>query len=194
MSLENYLFHNNESPKKGCLLIAEPFLDDLFFGRSVILLCENNKEGSFGFVLNNYREIDFNSIDKNFPKIKIRISLGGPLSKNNLFFIHSLGPGIDGSTLIAPNLYYGGDFQQLCAIINSESKAKDLVRFFLGYSGWESGQLANEMMEKSWIAVNNISSSTIFNTENMDLWSECLAKQGERFRIISKFPQNPQDN
>ena len=50
------------------------------------------------------------------------------------------------------------------------------------------------MMEKSWIAVNNISSSTIFNTENMDLWSECLAKQGERFRIISKFPQNPQDN
>ena len=63
MSLENYLFHNNESPKKGCLLIAEPFLDDLFFGRSVILLCENNKEGSFGFVLNNYRAIDFNSID-----------------------------------------------------------------------------------------------------------------------------------
>jgi putative transcriptional regulator len=91
-------------------------------------------------------------------------------------------------------LYYGGDFQQLCAIINSESKAKDLVRFFLGYSGWESGQLANEMQEKSWIAVNNISLSTIFNTENMDLWSECLAKQGERFRIISKFPQNPQDN
>ena len=111
MSIDNYLFHNNESPKKGCLLIAEPFLDDLFFGRSVILLCENNKEGSFGFVLNNYREIDFNSIDKNFPKIKIRISLGGPLSKNNLFFIHSLGPGIDKSTLIAPNLYYGGDFQ-----------------------------------------------------------------------------------
>jgi len=194
MSSENYLFENNESPKKGYLLLAEPFLDDPFFVRSVVLLCENNKDGSFGFVLNNYREIDFNSINKSFPKIKIKISLGGPLSKDNLFFIHSLGPGIVGSTLIAPNLYYGGDFHQLCSVINSERKCKDLVRFFLGYSGWESGQLTNEMKEKSWIAVNNISLTTIFNIEKMDLWSECLAKQGERFRIISKFPQNPRDN
>ena len=194
MSSENYLFDNNESPKKGNLLLAEPFLDDPFFMRSVVLLCENNKEGSFGFVLNNYREIDFNSINMSFPKIKIKISLGGPLSKDNLFFIHSLGPRIVGSTLIAPNLYYGGDFQQLSTVINSERKCKDLVRFFLGYSGWESGQLTNEMKEKSWIAVNNISLTTIFNIEKMDLWSECLAKQGERFRIISKFPQNPRDN
>lgn len=194
MSSENYLFDNNKSPKKGYLLLAEPFLDDPFFGRSVVLLCENNKKGSFGFVLNNYKEIDFHLIDKSFPKIKIKISLGGPLSKDNLFFIHALGSRIVGSTLLAPNLYYGGDFQQLCTVINTESKNKDLVRFFIGYSGWESGQLNDEMKEKSWIAVNNISLTTIFNIENIDLWSECLAKQGERFRIISKFPQNPKDN
>ncbi|OYX08211.1 MAG: hypothetical protein B7Z16_19270, partial [Algoriphagus sp. 32-45-6] len=39
-------------PKAGNLLISEPFLQDENFVRSVVLLCEHNTEGSFGFVLN----------------------------------------------------------------------------------------------------------------------------------------------
>ena len=40
------------SPDKGTLLIANPFLKDPNFSRTVIFLCENVKEGTFGFVLN----------------------------------------------------------------------------------------------------------------------------------------------
>ncbi|MDQ3393034.1 MAG: YqgE/AlgH family protein, partial [Bacteroidota bacterium] len=39
-------------PQKGRLLISEPFLPDPNFERTVILLCEHNDQGSFGFVLN----------------------------------------------------------------------------------------------------------------------------------------------
>ena len=44
-----------ESPAPGILLIADPFLKDPNFMRTVVFLCEHQDEGSFGFVLNkNY--------------------------------------------------------------------------------------------------------------------------------------------
>ena len=42
-------------PGAGVLLIADPFLKDPNFRRTVVFLCEHQNEGSFGFVLNrNY--------------------------------------------------------------------------------------------------------------------------------------------
>jgi putative transcriptional regulator len=40
------------NPVPGLLLISDPFLKDPNFMRTVILLCEHQEEGSFGFVLN----------------------------------------------------------------------------------------------------------------------------------------------
>ena len=43
-------------PGPGILLIAEPFLKDPNFIRTVVLLCEHREEGSFGLVLNKQIE------------------------------------------------------------------------------------------------------------------------------------------
>jgi putative transcriptional regulator len=190
----NLSFQNNELARKGCLLISDPFLDDHYFARSIILLCEHNDEGSFGFVLNNYVELDLHKLDDKFPYIAVRISIGGPMSKENLFFIHRLGTEITGATIIAPGIYYGGDFVELSKKLALYPELKNQVRFFIGYSGWSIGQLKEELKEKSWIPVSNISLEMIFNTENDKLWSNCLELQGDRFRMISKFPVNPMDN
>ena len=45
--------HNDVLPEKGKVLVSEPFLQDAYFKRSVVLLTEHNEEGSLGFVLNN---------------------------------------------------------------------------------------------------------------------------------------------
>jgi putative transcriptional regulator len=37
-------------PGPGILLIAEPFLKDPNFMRTVVFLCDHQEEGSFGFV------------------------------------------------------------------------------------------------------------------------------------------------
>lgn len=44
--------YNNVRPAAGMLLLAEPFLGDPFFSRSVVLLIEHNEEGSFGLIIN----------------------------------------------------------------------------------------------------------------------------------------------
>ena len=45
--------YNHVEPCRGCVLIAEPFLRDQFFGRSVIFVVEHSVEsGTMGLVLN----------------------------------------------------------------------------------------------------------------------------------------------
>jgi putative transcriptional regulator len=187
-------FKNNEKVKTGSILISDPFLDDRYFGRSVVLLCGYGKEGAFGFVLNQYLDVDLHNLDEQFPDINARISLGGPVDKEHLFFIHTIGNRIEGSTSLYNGIYYGGDFEQLTKLFDVEPESKNKVRFFIGYSGWSEEQLDEEIKESSWLAVNNISTEMIMDTQNDKLWEMCLEKQGKRFKVISKFPRNPEDN
>jgi len=105
-----------------------------------------------------------------------------------------LGNRIDGSTSLYNGIYYGGDFEQLNRLFDSEPDTSGKVRFFIGYSGWSEGQLEQEIKESSWLTVNNIGTEVIMNTKIDKLWEMCLEKQGKRFKIISKFPRNPEDN
>ena len=67
---------NNLKPKVGDILLSEPFLNDPFFGRKAVLLCENNEGGSFGLVLNNYIDINAKDLLDGFPAIENRMSIG----------------------------------------------------------------------------------------------------------------------
>ena len=95
MATYNNIFkitHNNLLPAQGSILISEPFLQDAYFQRSVVLLVEHNTQGSMGFVLNKKTDLIVNTF---FPELEeypeIPIYLCGPVSANRLFFIHSLG-------------------------------------------------------------------------------------------------------
>ena len=50
---------NTLKPKSGRLLIAEPFMDDPYFKRTVVLLTGYDNNGAFGFILN--KKIDVKS-------------------------------------------------------------------------------------------------------------------------------------
>jgi putative transcriptional regulator len=48
--------------KENSLLIADPFLKDDNFIRSVVYLCSHNEEGSFGLVLNKLFDFNLNNM------------------------------------------------------------------------------------------------------------------------------------
>jgi putative transcriptional regulator len=107
-------FKNKKKPTEGSILISDPFLDEDFFRRSIVLLCSHSdEEGSIGLVLNNYLEIDLHEVEHTFPDIQARISIGGPVDTEHLFFIHSFGDAVNGATKISGNLFFGGDFEEL---------------------------------------------------------------------------------
>ena len=189
----DFSFKNNEPTNKGSILISDPFSDDVYFGRSVVLICEHNDEGTFGFVLNNYIDVDLHQLDGNFPNINARISFGGPVSKENLYYIHSFS-GITNTLEIREGLYYGGDFDEITDRIKNAKNPNKEIRFFMGYSGWSPSQLDEEIKNESWITANNISTEDVLDTKLDDLWRICLEKQGQRFQLMTKFPRNPMDN
>ena len=136
-------YTNENQPAKGKLLLSEPFLNDPNFDRTVVLLCEHSDEGSFGFILNKPSEVELNSIMDELNVVEGKAYVGGPVQHNTLHYIHRF-PSLEGGQEIKNGLYWGGEFEQLLSILQSENVTEEDIRFFVGYSGWVEGQLEEE--------------------------------------------------
>jgi putative transcriptional regulator len=178
---------------KGNLLIAEPFIGDPNFERTVVLLCEHNEEGSFGFVLNQICEFTLNQVLEEPLYTDMPLSFGGPVAQNTLHFIHRLGNQIDDAQQITAGVYWGGDFEQIRTLLQIGKLTENDVRFFVGYSGWSSGQLLQEIKEKVWITTP-ADTTLLFDTESPELWRTILKRMGGRYKMLSNYPIDPRLN
>ena len=64
-------------PAAGVLLIADPFLKDPNFLRTVVLLCEHKEAGSFGFVLNKQIEQTLDELISDLEGHRLPVYYGG---------------------------------------------------------------------------------------------------------------------
>lgn len=180
--------------QKGKLLLSEPsLLQDVVFGRSVILITEYNSEGATGFILN--KPINY-SVSDLIPDIEIPFPVytGGPVEQDNLYFIHNKPEIIPFSTEISDGIFWGGDFEIVKKQINLGNISEHNIRFFLGYSGWEAGQLEDELQSSSWIVVSNPYKNTILTKAHSDFWKEQLKTLGEKYAVWLNAPENPELN
>jgi putative transcriptional regulator len=181
-------------PKKGILLIAEPSLTgDVSFNRSVVLLAEHNEEGSIGFILNKPLDYNINELVTEI-HIPFRVYNGGPVEQDNLYFIHNVPHLIENSIEISDGIYWGGDFEKTITLINDKIISEKDIRFFLGYSGWASLQLDEELSSKSWIMVKNEYESAIINKPSTAFWKEKMMELGGSYLLWSNAPENPNLN
>jgi putative transcriptional regulator len=185
---------NIEQPARGKLLISEPFLQDEIFGRSVVLLCEHNdKDGSFGFVINKFIDVNLQELVENFPSFKGRIGLGGPVNQSDLYFIHTRVDLFPDSKEIIKGLYIGNAYTKLISALNIKSVSESEVRFFIGYSGWSKNQLKGELKEKSWIVASTTVDFVMKGTKDK-YWEDALKNMGEGFSHLANFPEDPSLN
>jgi putative transcriptional regulator len=182
--------NQDQLPEKGCVLLSEPFLNDPFFKRTVVILCEHNEDGSFGFVLNNYVDVSLDQVIDDFPNWENVISIGGPVKNGNLFYVHTLGSEIPNSAKVVEGLYFGGDFDVVKEMMVQGRIAPDEIRFFIGYSGWSAQQLENEMKEQSWF-VAHVSRKVIMDTADKDIWKTIMKKFGPKGKMIANLPDDP---
>lgn len=180
-------------PSKGKLLISEPsILNDRAFNRSVIYLTEHNDDGCIGFIVNKPTDFVLNDLVTDI-NCDFKIYDGGPVEKENLYFIHKIPNLIPGSIQIDKDIYWGGDFNTLTNLLNDKIINPTDIRFFLGYSGWSVEQLNDELEESTWIVVDN-KYPNLLQVNSTDIWKNQLLKFGGQYQIWANAPKNPSLN
>lgn len=175
-----------QKPAKGKLLIAEPFLRDPNFERSVVFLCEHNERGTFGLVFNQSTSLCLNDVLREPVANNLPVYLGGPVEQNTLHFLHRL-PLIEDSIPVGEGLFWSGDFEQLTTLLNIGKITEQDIRFFIGYSGWSAGQLEEEIQKNAWI-VSESDLNFIFDTPVEQFWRAVLRRMGGQYRVMSHYP------
>jgi putative transcriptional regulator len=177
-------------PAKGKILVAEPFMRDFYFHRSVVLLAEHNDDGTFGLVMNKLVQIKLNEVVKGFPDFEAPVYLGGPVKTDSLFFIHTLGELIPESMEIIKGIYWGGDIDLVQEMIFHEKIKPADIRFFVGYSGWEPKQLGHELEEHSWV-VSDITAKELLKNQPRKMWKNSVKLLGKKYHEWVNYPLDP---
>jgi putative transcriptional regulator len=181
------------NPAAGVLFIADPFLKDPNFMRTVVLLTEHHDEGSVGFVINRQYQ---NTLDELLPEMaghKLPVYYGGPVETNTVHFLHCYPAKIPGGVEILNGVFWGGDFDAVVNVIQSGQADAAQLRFFVGYSGWGKGQLNMEVNEKTWLTTQ-ATRKLIFHENAQNIWKDALKHLGGDYEMMINFPIDPQLN
>jgi putative transcriptional regulator len=182
-----------DQPAPGILLIADPFLKDPNFMRTVVFLCDHQEEGSMGFVINKQIEQTLGELMDGFEEFQIPVFYGGPVQMDTIHFLHQYPDRIPGGQEVMKGVYWGGDFELLSQMVKNGEADLNKIRFFLGYSGWGNGQLDGELGEKSWLTVS-ATRKLLFHEQPDDIWKDSLKHLGGEYEMMINFPIDPSLN
>jgi len=168
--------------KTPTLLLAMPQILDPFFQRSVVLLLDHNDEGSVGFILNRPTELKLQEIledteiewpDRSNPAA----FFGGPVQPQlgTVLFEHRDEQECPGTE--HPELHGLGITQSLEDLHRLAQQPPRAFRFFLGYAGWGSGQLIQEMMRNDWVTAP-VQDDLLFAEDPENSWDTALRAIG----------------
>lgn len=178
---------------KGVLLIAEPFMKDKNFQRTVVLLCEHDEAGDFGMVLNKKRKEHVGEYIEFLEHCRFNIYDGGPVQRDHVHFLHRRPDIIPDGRHLIDGIYWGGDFGEVCNKINDGLISEHEIRFYIGYSGWGENQLDEEMQEKSWL-ITPASTDIVFERNTSLIWKNAVKKLGDDFKPLINYPLDPSFN
>ncbi len=175
-------------------LIAMPGMADETFAGTVVYLCEHTEKGALGLVINKPIDIKLKNL---FEKVELRLSrdelaeqpvyFGGPVQTERGFVLHEkLGEELDvyNSTLSIPGgLAMTTSKDVLEAMADGGGPKKVLIT--LGYSGWQAGQLEDELSRNGWLTVD-ADPVVIFDTPIEQRYQRALELLGFDPRMLSQ--------
>lgn len=185
---------NPIKPKTGRLLISEPFMTDPNFKRSVILITAHEEDETVGYILNQVGNLILKDVIQDLWEADNLIYFGGPVAADTLHFIHRCYDKLQSGEPIGNGLYWGGNFETLKILINTNAIEENEVKFFMGYSGWGVGQLAQEITENAWMVSDVSNPDIIFGNDDEQLWRDVIVNLGPKYAHVSNFPIDPSLN
>ncbi|MFL2983144.1 MAG: YqgE/AlgH family protein [Candidatus Neomarinimicrobiota bacterium] len=148
-------------------------MNDPFFSKAVVYICEHGKEGAMGIIinkpmdnkkLNNILE-KTSIINTNDYKLNNKIFFGGPVLLEKGIVLHGPKFKSNKSIPISKSIFITNEKKFLIKL-----KKKDTpFKLILGHSGWSKGQLEKELENGDWL-VQNATYDFIFNIPPNQMW------------------------
>ena len=173
----------------GHFLIAMPSLNDGFFNQAVTYICEHDKNGSFGIIINQQTGITLKQIAKemaietnNTFDDKQPVFIGGPVDQGRGFILHQPTGNWQSSLKVDDNIALTTSKDILQAIVTNEGPKDNIVA--LGYAGWAAGQLDSEIASNTWLSCP-ADEQIIFNTPVEERWKAAAKLIGVDLSLLS---------
>jgi putative transcriptional regulator len=170
-------------------LIAMPTLDDGNFSQSVTYMCEHDANGSLGITINRPSDIQLGEI---FDQLKIScddpsirqqmVYLGGPVQQDRGFLLHAPCGNWDASLKVTDNICVTTSKDILQAIAAGEGPGNVIIA--LGYAGWASGQLEDEIARNAWLSCP-ANEEILFHTHIDQRWEAAAKLLGIDLQLLS---------
>ena len=100
---------------------------------------------------------------------------------------------LEDSLPVSDGVWWGGDFDSLKFLIQSELVRPEQIRFFVGYAGWSAGQLEDELSTGSWVPTE-MDPNYAFKTAADKIWSLAMYNKGNAFEILADLPDELSSN
>lgn len=134
----------------GIFITSTSLLDGTFFESVILFITEYNEKGAMGFVVNKEFPRRFNELEEFKHSPPFPLYDGGPVDREHLYFVHRRPDLIEGGIPVADNIYMGGDFKAAVMHMNDGAISEKDIRLFIGYCGWDTHELEDEIAEGSW--------------------------------------------
>ncbi|MCH4295541.1 YqgE/AlgH family protein [Shewanella sp. 3B26] len=179
---------------KNHLLIAMPSLNDGFFDRSVVYLCEHDAKGAMGLMINRPVGMSIRDLLAQLdllPEEGILLSetrdqvlVGGPVNPERGFVLHTTQGGWANSSALTDELMLTTS-RDILSSLGTHKAPKDFV-VALGYAGWSAGQLEQELADNSWLTIP-ASDEILFALPHEDRWQQASKSLGfELWQVSSQ--------
>ncbi len=173
----------------GQLLVAHPNMLDPNFRRSVLFISAHDaEEGATGVIINR-------PLDKHVSELltdpapgalaDVPVFLGGPVGTNQLMFAAFDWEGRDSLSL--------NQNVALDEASQLSKKDRSAIRAFVGYAGWNAGQLENELRQNAWV-LQKPDRAALKPERLPRLWFEIMHNLGPWFKMLSAAPDDPSLN
>jgi putative transcriptional regulator len=176
---------------RGQLLIAGPTLRDPNFWRTVVLIVEHSEAGALGLVLNRPSE---SKVSDAVPQLAELVEdddvlVGGPVGQSAVIVLADFEDPSDAALIAFDNVgVLGGGRAD-----DEFGVGLRRARVFAGHSGWNPGQLDDELERGDWI-LEPAQYDDAFTAEPGELWASVLSRKGGSYALIARMPTDPSMN
>ena len=189
---------------EGYFLVSETELIDPNFHRTVVLLVNHNDEGAFGLVVNRPADVRLGNLVSDFedrPVGDLATYIGGPVEQHYLFTLHSgLPESAESEYALRPTdgIVFEPVFQAMEQYLRNEwseldARHRPRINFYLGYAGWASGQLEDELSSGAWLVIP-ATPEIVFRSDPEEGWNAALTRKGGIYHVVAQTGSKPSLN